>query len=63
MVGKRPLSQGNLPDSMMMPPMVVPCPPMNLVAEWMLMAAPQRNGWHKYGLANVLSMKSGTPAW
>ncbi len=32
--GNLPLAfQSNLPESTMMPPRVVPCPPMNLVAE------------------------------
>jgi hypothetical protein len=47
MPGNLPLSQGNLPDSTMTPPMVVPCPPRNLVAEWMTMSAPQASGRHR----------------
>ena len=33
-----------------MPPMLVPCPPMNLVAEWMTMSAPCLIGLTRYGL-------------
>ena len=42
-----------------MPPMLVPWPPMNLVAEWTTMSAPHSNGRHRYGVANVLSTISG----
>ncbi len=39
--------------------MLVPCPPMNLVAEWITMSAPHSIGRHRYGVANVLSTISG----
>src|SRR5262249_54193136 len=42
------------------PPMLVPCPPMNLVAEWITMSAPHSIGRQRYGVANVLSTMSGT---
>ena len=42
-----------------MPPMEVPWPPMNLVAEWITMSAPHSIGRHRYGVANVLSTISG----
>ena len=43
----------------MMPPMEVPWPPMNLVAECTTMSAPWLRGWHRYGVASVLSTTSG----
>ncbi len=42
--------------------MVVPCPPMNLVAECTTMSAPCSIGRTRYGVAIVLSTISGTPA-
>lgn len=45
----------------MTPPMVVPWPPRNFVAEWMMMSAPCSNGRMRYGVAIVLSTMSGTP--
>ena len=42
------------------PPMLVPWPPMNLVAEWITMSAPHSIGRHRYGVANVLSTISGS---
>ena len=44
----------------MMPPIEVPWPPIYLVVECMLIAAPCFKGWHSTGDA-VLSMISGTP--
>jgi hypothetical protein len=44
----------------MIPPIEVPCPPMNLVAEWTTTSAPHARGWHRYGDVTVLSIKSGT---
>src|SRR5665648_1082685 len=41
---------------------VVPCPPRNLVTEWMTMSAPCSIGRHRYGVARVESITSGTPA-
>ncbi len=38
--GKRPFPQLKVPASATTPAMVVPCPPMNFVAEWMTMSAP-----------------------
>ena len=44
--------------------MLVPWPPMNLVAEWITMSAPHSIGRHRYGVANVLSTISGNSwAW
>ena len=40
--------------------MLVPWPPMNLVAEWITMSAPHSIGRHRYGVANVLSTISGS---
>ena len=36
--------QSNLPPSTITPPILVPCPPMNLVAEWITISAPCSNG-------------------
>ena len=44
-----------------MPPIDVPWPPINLVAEWITISAPCSNGRHKQGEAKVLSMTSGKP--
>ena len=45
MDGNLPLaSQSNLPLSTITPPMAVPCPPMNFVAEWTTMSAPYSKG-------------------
>ena len=60
MTGKRPLDQLNCPDSTTTPPMLVPWPPMNFVAECRTMSAPQSIGRHRYGVANVLSTISGS---
>ena len=49
------------PPSAMMPPIEVPWPPMNLVAEWTTMSAPCSKGRMSHGLATVLSTMSGTP--
>jgi hypothetical protein len=59
---KRSLSavQSNFPESIMMPPMDVPCPPMYLVSEWITISAPCSKGLHKYGVATVLSTINGT---
>ena len=61
MTGKRPFAQLNVPASTTTPPMLVPWPPMNFVAECSTMSAPQSIGRHKYGVANVLSTSSGAP--
>src|ERR1051325_437710 len=45
----------------MMPPMVVPCPPMNLVSECTTTSAPYSIGRSRIGVATVLSTISGTP--
>ena len=45
----------------MMPPIVVPWPPMNLVAEWITTSAPCWIGFSRIGVATVLSTISGTP--
>ncbi len=44
-----------------MPPIDVPWPPRNFVAECTTMSAPHSIGRHRYGVANVLSTTSGTP--
>ena len=60
--GKRPDAfQSNLPLSTMMPPIEVPWPPMNLVAELTTMSAPHSMGRHSAGEGVVLSMISGSP--
>ncbi len=51
-----------VPPSTMTPPMVVPCPPRNLVAECTMMSAPCSNGRMRNGVAIVLSTMRGTPA-
>lgn len=44
--GNRPLAaQSNLPPSTMTPAIVVPCPPIHLVALWTTMSAPWAMGW------------------
>ncbi len=45
-----------------MPPIEVPWPPMNLVAEWMMMSAPWSKGRSRKGDGIVLSTTSGIPA-
>ena len=54
--------QSNLPLSTITPPIVVPCPPINLVAEWITISAPYSIGLTRYGVANVLSTIRGIPA-
>ena len=49
-----------MPASTTTPPIVVPWPPMNLVAEWITMSAPHSIGRQRYGVANVLSTTSGS---
>ena len=44
MAGNLPLSQGKRPDSTMIPPIEVPCPPMYLVAECTTRSAPVLEG-------------------
>ena len=62
--GKRPLPQLKVPASATTPAMVVPCPPMNFVAEWITMSAPCSIGRQRYGVASVESMTSGRfSAW
>ncbi len=48
-----------MPPSTMMPPIDVPWPPMNLVAECTTMSAPCSIGRISHGLATVLSTISG----
>ena len=55
------LVHGNLPLSTINPPIVVPCPPINFVAECTIMSAPYSIGRSKTGVATVLSTISGTP--
>src|SRR5699024_12334418 len=59
--GKLPLSQGNLPDSTTTPPIVVPWPPKNLVAEWITISAPCPSGRIRYGGGGVASHTNGSP--
>jgi len=42
--GLFPFDQSNVPLSTTTPPMLVPCPPMNFVAEWTTMSAPHSIG-------------------
>jgi len=42
--GKRPFDQLKRPESTTTPPIEVPCPPMNLVAEWTTRSAPHSKG-------------------
>jgi len=51
--------QSNLPASTITPPIVVPCPPINLVAECITISAPYSIGRIRYGVPNVLSITSG----
>ncbi len=44
MTGKRPFDQLNVPASTTMPPILVPWPPKNLVAECTTMSAPHSMG-------------------
>ncbi len=44
MPGNLPLPHGNLPDSTITPPIVVPWPPMYFVAECTTMSAPCSSG-------------------
>ena len=46
---------------MIMPPIDVPWPPMNLVSDCTTMSAPNSMGRHRMGVATVLSTMSGTP--
>ena len=59
--GNLPLFHGKRPASTIAPPMVVPWPQMNLVAECTTMSAPKSSGRQRYGLAKVLSTTSGMP--
>ena len=54
--------QSNLPESTTTPPIEVPCPPMNLVAECTTMSAPCSIGLIRYGVGIVLSTIRGMPA-
>ncbi len=51
-----------MPDSTITPPIDVPWPQINFVAEWTIISAPYSMGLHRYGVGNVLSMISGIPA-
>jgi hypothetical protein len=51
-----------LPLSTTTPPIEVPWPPMNFVAECTTMSAPWSMGRQRYGEAAVLSTMNGTPA-
>ena len=44
-IGWRPAPQSNVPPSTITPPIEVPWPPMNFVAECTTMSAPHRSGW------------------
>src|SRR5208283_5148904 len=50
------------PDSTITPPSALPCPARNFVVEWQTISAPHAKGWHRYGVASVLSTISGIPA-
>jgi hypothetical protein len=52
--------QSKLPLSIMIPPIELPCPPINFVNEWITIDAPCLIGLHKIGLA-VLSIIKGIP--
>ncbi len=61
--GNRPDAfQSNVPPSTIAPPIVVPWPPMNFVAECTTMSAPYSIGRSSTGVGSVLSTISGTPA-
>lgn len=51
--------KSNFPLSTITPPIVVPWPPMNLVAEWTTISAPYSIGLIRYGVPNVLSTTNG----
>ena len=53
--------QSNLPPSTITPPIAVPWPPMNLVAECTTTSAPCSRGRNRKGEAKVLSTMSGIP--
>src|ERR1700679_2234351 len=55
------LLKSNLPESRSTPPIAVPWPPMNLVAECTTIVAPCSIGLHRAGVAIVLSTIRGTP--
>ena len=61
MTGKRPFDQLKVPASTTTPPMLVPWPPMNLVAECTTMSAPHSIGRQAYGVAVVASTTRGMP--
>ena len=46
----------------MTPPIAVPCPPINFVADSTTISAPCSIGLIRYGVPNVLSMIRGIPA-
>ena len=48
-----------MPESIITPPIVVPCPPINFVAECITISAPYSIGLIRYGVPNVLSIISG----
>src|SRR6202000_537926 len=58
--GTRPGDPRHVPAPVPTPPVDVPWPPMNLVAEWITMSAPHSIGRHRYGVANVLSTTRGS---
>ncbi len=55
------LSPVKFPPSTITPPITLPCPPMNLVAECTTISAPCSSGRSRNGVANVLSTISGIP--
>ncbi|MNI80234.1 hypothetical protein D3C73_1367490 [compost metagenome] len=58
--GNLPLAaQSKFPPSTIIPPRVVPCPPINFVAECTTTSAPYSIGLTKYGVPKVLSIISG----
>lgn len=48
-----------MPESTITPPIDVPCPPINFVAECTTISAPKSNGLTKYGVPKVLSTING----
>ena len=59
--GKRPLAKSKVPQSTTTPPIEVPCPQMNFVAECTTTSAPNSPGRQRYGVAKVLSTSSTAP--
>ena len=54
-------AQSKVPESTMAPPIALPWPDRNLVVECTTISAPCWIGWHKNGVAIVLSINKGIP--